>query len=94
LAMCYIGHLISTHEKISFTTNDFLMLSVVIFLFFLPKGYAWASHFRSIAVKCFLIFICIELIFKKIKTESNFTLTPAILALGVNFLVSLLHFVR
>jgi hypothetical protein len=94
LAMCYIGHLISTYEKISFTTNDILMLAVVVFLFFLPKNYDWTSHVRGIAVKCFLMFICIELIFKKIKTESNFTFTPAILALGLNFLVSILHFVR
>jgi UDP-GlcNAc:undecaprenyl-phosphate GlcNAc-1-phosphate transferase len=90
LAMCYIGHLISTHEKISFTTNDFLMLAVVIFLFFLPKDYDWTSHFRSIAVKFFLIFICIELILKKLETKRDFALTPAILALGLNSLVSLL----
>jgi len=88
LAMFYIGHLISTHEKISFTTNDFLMLSAVIFLFFLPKDYFWTSHLRSIAVKSFLIFICIELIFKTIKTESYFALIPAIFVLGFNFLVS------
>jgi UDP-GlcNAc:undecaprenyl-phosphate GlcNAc-1-phosphate transferase len=94
LAMCYIGYLILTYEKISFTTNDFLMLSVVVFLFFLPKDYNWTSHFRSIAVKSFLIFGCIELIFKKVKTQSTFVLTPVILALGLNFLVSLLHFVR
>jgi UDP-GlcNAc:undecaprenyl-phosphate GlcNAc-1-phosphate transferase len=93
LAMFYIGYLISTYEKISFTTNDFLMLSVVIFLFFLPKDYSWTIHIRAIAVKFFLIFICIELIFRKIKTESDFALTPAILALGVNSLVSLLPFI-
>jgi UDP-GlcNAc:undecaprenyl-phosphate GlcNAc-1-phosphate transferase len=93
LAMCYIGYIISTHEKISFTTTDFLMLSVVIFLFFLPRDYDWTSHFRSIAVKFFLMFICIELILKKIKTESDFALTPAIVALGLNFLVSLLPFI-
>jgi len=94
LAMCYIGYLISTYEKISFTTNDLLMLSVVIFLFFLPKDYSWTSHFRSIGVKFFLIFICIELIFKNLKKKKVFAFTAAILALGLNFLVSLLHFVR
>jgi UDP-GlcNAc:undecaprenyl-phosphate GlcNAc-1-phosphate transferase len=93
LAMCYICYIVSTHKRISFTTNDFLMLSAVIFLFFLPKDYGWTSHFRSIAVKCFLIFICIELIFKKIKTESDFALTPVILALGLNSIVSFLPFI-
>lgn len=93
LAMCYIGHLISTYEKISFTTNDFLMLSIVIFLFFLPKDYDWTIHFRRIAVKSFLIFICIELIFKNGRTKSDSTLTPAILALGLNGLVSFLPFI-
>jgi hypothetical protein len=90
LAMCYIGYLISTYEKISFTTNDFLMLSVVVFLFFLPKDYSWTVHIRAIAVKFFLIFVCIELIFKKIIKEMDFALRPAILALGLNTLVSLL----
>jgi UDP-GlcNAc:undecaprenyl-phosphate GlcNAc-1-phosphate transferase len=90
LAMCYIGHLISTHEKISFTTNDFLMLAIVVFLFFLPKNYDWTSHFRSMAVKFFLIFICIELFLKKLETKRDFALTPAVLALGLNSLVSLL----
>jgi len=90
LAMFYIGHLISTYEKISFRTNDFLMLSVVVFLFFLPNNYDWTIHFRRIAVKFFLIFICIELIFKKLETKSDFALTPAIIALGLNFLVSFL----
>jgi UDP-GlcNAc:undecaprenyl-phosphate GlcNAc-1-phosphate transferase len=93
MAMCYIGYLITTHEKISFTTNDFLMLSVVIFLFFLPQNYSWTIHIRAIAVKFFLIFTCIELIFKKIRTESDFALTPAILALGLNFLVSFWPFI-
>ncbi|MCK5342262.1 MAG: hypothetical protein KAR20_02595, partial [Candidatus Heimdallarchaeota archaeon] len=93
LAMCYIGYLISTHERVSFTTNDFLMLAVIIFLFFLPKDYSWTSHFRSIAVKSFLIFICIELIFKKVKTKSDFAFTIAILALGLNSIVSFLSFI-
>jgi UDP-GlcNAc:undecaprenyl-phosphate GlcNAc-1-phosphate transferase len=93
LAMCYIGYLISTHEKVSFTTNDFLMLSVVIFLFFLPKDYDWTIHFRRIAVKSFLIFICIELIFKNGRTKSDSTLTPAILALGLNAIVSFWPFI-
>jgi UDP-GlcNAc:undecaprenyl-phosphate GlcNAc-1-phosphate transferase len=88
LAMCYIGHLISSYEKISFTTNDFLMLFVVIFFFFLPTNYDWTLHFRRIAVKLFLVIICIELIFKKTRRQRNFTLAPAILALGLNFLVS------
>jgi len=90
LAMCYIGYLISTHEKISFTTNELLMLAVVVFLFFLPKDYDWTSHVRTIAVKFFLIFICIELIFNKLETKRDFALTPAIVALGLNSLVSLL----
>jgi len=94
LAMFYIGHLISTYERISFTTNDFLMLAVVVFLFFLPKDYIWTSHFRSMAVKFFLIFICIELFLKKLETKRDFALAPAVLALGLNSLVSLLHFVR
>ena len=93
LALCYIGHLISTYERISFTTNDFLMLSVVVFLFFLPKDYDWTIHFRRIAVKSFLIFICIELILKKVKTKSDFAFTPAIVALGLNSLVSFLPFI-
>ena len=93
LAMCYIGYLISTHEKVSFTTNDFLMLAVIIFLFFLPKDYSWASHFRSIAVKSFLIFICIELIFNRLKTEIDSTLKPAVVALGLNCFVAFLPFI-
>jgi UDP-GlcNAc:undecaprenyl-phosphate GlcNAc-1-phosphate transferase len=93
LAMCYIGYLISTHERVSFTTNDFLMLAAIIFLFFLPKDYSWTSHVRSIAVKFFLIFICIELIFKKLKTEIGSTLKPAVVALGLNFLVSFWPFI-
>jgi len=93
LGMCYILYLILTIDKIEFSTNDFLMLAVVVFLFFLPKDYSWTTHIRAIAVKFFLIFICIELIFKKIKTESDFALTPAILALGVNSLVSLFAFI-
>jgi UDP-GlcNAc:undecaprenyl-phosphate GlcNAc-1-phosphate transferase len=92
LAMCYIGHLISASERISFTTNDFLMLTVVIFLFFLPRDYPWTIHFRRIAVKSFLIFICIELILKKVKTKSDFGFTPAILALGLNSFVSFFPF--
>jgi hypothetical protein len=93
LGMCYIGYLISTSERISFTTNDFLMLAVVIFLFFLPKDYPWTFHVRGIAVKSFLIFVCIELISKKVKTQSNFTLTPALLVLGVNCFVAFLPFI-
>jgi UDP-GlcNAc:undecaprenyl-phosphate GlcNAc-1-phosphate transferase len=93
LAMCYIGYLISTYEKISFTTNDVLMLAVVIFLFFLPKDYSWTIHIRAIAVKFFLIFICIELIFKKLETKRDFGLVPAILALGLNSLVCFLPFI-
>ena len=92
LAMCYIGHLISTSERISFTTNDFLMLTVVIFLFFLPKDYPWTLHVRAIAVKAFLIFICMELILKRLKTEIASTLTPAMLALGLNSFVSFFPF--
>jgi hypothetical protein len=88
--MFYIGHLISTYERISFTTNDFLMLSVVVFLFFLPENYNWTGHVRSMAVKFFLIFICIELFLKKLETKRDFALTPAVLALGLNSLVSLL----
>jgi UDP-GlcNAc:undecaprenyl-phosphate GlcNAc-1-phosphate transferase len=92
LAMGYIGHLISTYEKISFGTNDFLMLIVVVFLFFLPKDYGWTSHVRSIAVKFFLIFISVELIFKKLETKRDFAVVPAIVALGLNSLVSFFHF--
>ncbi len=91
--MCYIGHLISASERISFTPNDFLMLTVVIFLFFLPRDYPWTLHVRAIAVKCFLIFICMELILKRLKTKIDSTLTPAILALGLNSLVAFLHFI-
>jgi hypothetical protein len=69
------------------------MLAVVIFLFFLPKDFDWTSHFRSIAVKSFLVFICIELIFKKLEMKSYFAVTPAILALGLNALVSFLPFI-
>jgi UDP-GlcNAc:undecaprenyl-phosphate GlcNAc-1-phosphate transferase len=90
LGICYLGHLISTSERVSFTTNDFLMLTVVIFLFFLPKDYTWTVHARSIAVKAFLIFICMELIFKRLKTKINSTLTPALLLLGVNCFVAFL----
>jgi UDP-GlcNAc:undecaprenyl-phosphate GlcNAc-1-phosphate transferase len=93
LAMCYIGHLVSTHKKISFTTNEILMLAVVVFLFFLPKNYDWTGHFRSIAVKFFLVFICIELIFKKLETKKDFTITAAILALGLNSFVSFFPFI-
>ena len=92
LAMCYIGHLISTHERISFTTNDFLMLTFVIFLFFLPKSFVWVGHFRGIAIKSFLIFICLELVFRRLKYSINSTLTPAVLALGLNSFVSFLTF--
>ena len=93
LAMCYIGHLISTSERIPFTTNDFLMLTVVIFLFFLPQDYPWTLHVRAIAVKAFLIFICMELILKRLKTEIASTLTPAMLALGLNSFVSFFPFI-
>jgi hypothetical protein len=68
------------------------MLSMVIFLFFLPKDYAWTSHLRRIAVKSFLIFISIELIYRRLKTKRNFAITPAILALGLNSLVSFLPY--
>jgi UDP-GlcNAc:undecaprenyl-phosphate GlcNAc-1-phosphate transferase len=87
LGMFYIGYVISTLEEVSFSTNDFLMLTVVIFLFFLPKDYVWTAHFRSIAVKFFLIFICIEMIFKSFKTRTDFALPTAIIALGLNFVV-------
>jgi UDP-GlcNAc:undecaprenyl-phosphate GlcNAc-1-phosphate transferase len=93
LGICYMGHLISTSERISFTTNDVLMLAVVIFLFFLPRDYAWTLHVRSVAVKSFLIFICIELIFKRLKTKIDSTLTPAILILGVNCFVAFWPFI-
>jgi len=93
LGMSYIIHVISTRKSISFTTNDFLMLMVVIFLFFLPRDYIWTNHIRSIAVKSFLIFICIELVFERLKTKINFTLPPAILALGLNAFVSFLPFI-
>jgi UDP-GlcNAc:undecaprenyl-phosphate GlcNAc-1-phosphate transferase len=93
LAMCYIGYLISASERISFTTNDFLMLTVVIFLFFLPKDYSWTFHVRAIAVKCFLLFICMELIFKRLETKIDSTLTPALLVLGVNCSVAFLPFI-
>jgi UDP-GlcNAc:undecaprenyl-phosphate GlcNAc-1-phosphate transferase len=93
LGMCYIGHLITTLKRISLTTNNFLMLTVVIFLFFLPKDYAWTDHFRSIAVKSFLILICLDLVFKRLKMNINFALPPAILALGLNALVAFLAFI-
>jgi UDP-GlcNAc:undecaprenyl-phosphate GlcNAc-1-phosphate transferase len=93
LAMCYLGYLVSTLERISFTTNDFLMLTFVIFLFFLPNTYPWTLHVRAIAVKSFLIFVCLEMIFKKLKVQmdsklSPVTLTPLILILGLNFLIA------
>ena len=90
LAMFYIGHVISSYEKIAFTTNDFLMLSIVIFLFFLPNDYDWPRLIRSIAVKSFLIFTCLDLLIKKLGTKRDFVLAPAIIALGLNFLVALL----
>jgi len=93
LGMFYIGHLISTSEKISVTPNDFLMFTVVIFLFFLPKDYPWTLHVRAIAVKSFLIFICMELILKRLKTKIDSTLTPAILALGLNSFISFFPFI-
>jgi UDP-GlcNAc:undecaprenyl-phosphate GlcNAc-1-phosphate transferase len=93
IGMCYIGHVISGYKTISFSTNDFLLLAVVIFLFFLPKSYAWTIHLRSIAVKSFLLLICIQLIFKKVKTKINFALTPVILAFGLNSIIAFLPFI-
>jgi hypothetical protein len=49
-------------------------------------------HVRAIAVKCFLIFICMELIFKKLKTEIDFPLTPAIFVFGLNSFVAFFPF--
>jgi UDP-GlcNAc:undecaprenyl-phosphate GlcNAc-1-phosphate transferase len=94
LSMCYIVNVVSTDERLSFTTNDFLLLSVVIFLFFLPRDYSWTIHLRRIAVKSFLIMICIGLISKTLKTEIRFTVPPVITALGLNFLVCVLPFIN
>jgi UDP-GlcNAc:undecaprenyl-phosphate GlcNAc-1-phosphate transferase len=93
LGICYLGHLISTSERISFTTNDFLMLTVVIFLFFLPKDYPWTVHVRSLAVKSFLMFICMGLIFKRLKIKIDSILTPALVVLGANCFVAFFPFI-
>jgi hypothetical protein len=68
------------------------MLIVVVLLFVLPKDDGWTSHFRSIAVKSFVIFISVDLIFKKLETKRDFAVVPAIVALGLNSLVSFFHF--
>jgi hypothetical protein len=92
LGMSYIGYLVSSFEIMSFSTNDFLLLTIVIFFFFLPRSYDWIIHFRSIAVKWFLLVICIQLIFRSFKTKINVTLIPAIVALGLNSLISFFSF--
>ena len=94
LGMCCIGNLISNFERKSFSTNDFLMFAVVVFLFFLPKNYDWTMHIRTIAMKTFVILLCIDLVSKKLEDKMNFVFTPAIVILGLNSLASLFSFIR
>ena len=88
LGLSYICHLLTTYDDIPVVTMDYLLLSLVVMIFFLPISLLAAYHINIIMIKLLITFLGFEVIMFKFGERSACLIGAVMLALCLNSIMA------